>query len=184
MSRGIRGRAVSILIQGMSMPSQWTIAVLSRAIVALVLWLFVSDGSYAQAPFNRLAGHWSGSGTIDMSSGARERIKCRAAYDVLGDQRQLQLNLRCASESYKFDLRASAAYSGGAIAGNWSESTRGVGGTISGRADGERFHVVARAMSFVATLTLVTHGGYQSVSIRTQDPQADIRGVSISLRRG
>jgi hypothetical protein len=167
----------------MSIPSQWTNKIVPRAILVLVVWLFFSGGCYAQAPFNRLAGQWSGSGTIDMSNGARERIKCRAAYDVLGDQRQLQLNIRCASESYNFDLRASANYSAGAIAGNWSESTRGVAGTISGRADGERIQVVARASSFVATMALVTHGGHQSVSIRTQDPQADIRGVSISLRR-
>jgi hypothetical protein len=32
-------------------------------------------------------------------------------------------------------------------------------------------------------MTLVTHGNHQSVAIRTQDAQADIRGVSISLRR-
>lgn len=166
------------------MPSQSANKVMPGAIfLALMMWLFATGGSYAQAPFHRLAGQWSGSGTIDMADGARERIKCRASYDVLGDQRQLQLNIRCASESYNFDLRASASYSGGAIAGNWSKSTRGVGGTISGRADGDRFHVVARAASFVASMTLVTHGGHQSVVIRTQDPQADIRGVSISLRR-
>jgi len=169
---------------GVSMPFQWTNRILPRAFLALTIWLLVGGGSYAQAPFNRLAGQWSGSGTIDMASGARERIKCRASYDVLNDQKRLQLNIRCASESYNFDLRASATYSGGAISGNWSETTRNVAGTISGRADGDRFHVVARASSFAASLTLVTHGGRQTVAIRTQDPQSDIKGVSINLRRG
>ena len=169
---------------GMSIPFQWTIGILPRALLALTIWLLVGGGSYAQSPFDRLAGQWSGSGTIDMANGAHERIKCRASYDVLGDQKKLQLNIRCASESYNFDLRASAVYSSGAINGNWSESTRMVAGTISGRADGDRFHVVARAASFAATLSLVTHGGRQSVAIRTQDPKSDIKGVSISLRRG
>ena len=177
-------RAVTILGHGMSRSSHWKMKLVSKAILALMVLLFIGAGAYAQAPFNRLAGQWSGSGTIDMANGARERIKCRAAYDVLGDQRQLQLNIRCASESYHFDLRASATYSAGAISGTWSESTRGIGGAISGRADGEHFQVVARASSFVATLALVTHGGHQSVSIKTQDPQADIKGVSIILRRG
>jgi hypothetical protein len=171
-----------ILRHGLSMPFHWTNRILPRALFALMIWLLVGSGSYAQAPFDRLAGQWSGSGTIDMANGAHERIKCRASYDVL-DQRNLQLNIRCASESYNFDLRASATYSGGTITGNWSESTRLVAGTISGRADGERFQVVARAASFAANITLVTHGGRQSVAIRTQDPQSDIRGVSISLRR-
>jgi hypothetical protein len=58
-----------------------------------------------------------------------------------------------------------------------------VAGTISGRADGDRFQVVARAASFGASLTLVTHGGRQSVLIRSQDSQASLRGASIHLRR-
>jgi hypothetical protein len=167
----------------MSMPFQWTNRILPKTFLALMIWLLVGGGAFAQAPFDRLAGQWTGSGTIDMANGAHERIKCRASYDV-PDHRQLQLNIRCASESYNFDLRASAVYSGGAISGNWGESTRMVAGTISGRADGDRIQVVARAASFAASLTLVTHGGRQSVAIRTQDPQSDIRGVSISLRRG
>jgi hypothetical protein len=88
-----------------------------------------------------------------------------------------------ASDSFNFDLRASANYSAGAIAGNWSESTRNIAGTISGRADGDRFQVVARASSFVATLIVITHGGRQSVVIRSHDAQASIKGASISLKR-
>jgi hypothetical protein len=42
---------------------------------------------------------------------------------------------------------------------------------------------VARAASFVATLTLVTHGGRQSVVLRSQDPQSTIKAVSVNLRR-
>jgi hypothetical protein len=118
-----------------------------------------------------------------LSNGAHESIKCRAAYDVLNDQRKLQLNIRCASESANFDLRASALYSAGSVSGNWSETNRGVAGTISGRAEGDRFQVVARASSFTATLTLVTHGGRQLVTIRSHDSEATIKGVSISLRR-
>ena len=135
------------------------------------------------APFDRLAGRWSGSGTIDLANGAREPIRCRAAYDVLGEQKILQLNLRCASESYNFDLRASANYSAGAISGVWSESTHNAAGTISGRADGDHFQVLAKGQSFSASLTLITRGGRQSVSIRTQNAQASIRGVSINLKR-
>jgi hypothetical protein len=150
----------------------------------LVVWLFVGGYSFAQAPFDRLAGQWSGTGTVDMASGARERIKCRASYDSLGDQKKLQLNIRCASESYNFDLRASASYAGGAVTGNWSESTRNVAGTITGRADGDHLQVVARASSFTASLSLVTHGGRQTVTIKPQDQKSDIRNVSISLKRG
>jgi len=169
----------------MSVPLQRMADVLRKAGLAMALTFSAAITSYAQsiAPFDRLAGQWSGSGTIELSNGTHESIRCRAAYDALNDQRKLQLNIRCASESFNFDLRASAHYSGGAITGNWSESTRNVGGTISGRAEGDRFHVVARASSYAASLTVVTHGGRQSVVIRSQDAQANVRGASINLKR-
>jgi hypothetical protein len=130
-----------------------------------------------------LAGQWFGSGTIELSDGKREPIRCRASYDVLGDQRNLRLNIRCASDSYNFDLRASATYSSGSVSGFWSESTRLVSGTISGRADSEHIHVVAKAASFSANLTVTTHGTRQSVVIRAQSADAGIKAVSMNLRR-
>jgi hypothetical protein len=103
---------------------------------------------------------------------------------VLGDQRNLQLSIRCASDSYNFDLRASATYSAGSVSGTWSETTRLVAGTISGKADSEHIQVVARASSFSASLTLATHGSRQSVVIKAHSTEAGIKGVSMNLRRG
>jgi hypothetical protein len=169
----------------MSNPSQSASLVLRGTTLALTLWLFFGEAGYGQgtASFERLAGQWSGSGTIDLSDGAREPIKCRAAYDVLREQHNLQLNIRCASDSYNFDLRASANETGGAIRGSWSESTRNAAGTISGSAEGDRFHVVAKGPTFGASLTVVTRGNRQSVTIKSQDSQAKIKGASIALRR-
>jgi hypothetical protein len=169
----------------MSVPLRGATAFMRGAVLAMALALSAVGPSYAQriAPFDRLAGQWSGSGTIELSNGSNESIRCRATYDVLREQSKLQLNIRCASQGANFDLRASADYSAGAISGYWSESSRGASGTISGRAEGDRFQVVARAASYVATLTLVTHGGRQSVVIRSQDPQSTIKAVSVNLRR-
>ena len=168
-----------------SVTLQSTMSVLRIVGLAIALMLSVAGTCRAQsiAAFDRLAGQWSGSGTIELSNSGHESIRCRAAYDVLNAQRKLELNIRCASESFNFDLRASANYSSGAITGNWSETNRGLAGTITGRAEGDRFQVVARASSFTATLTLITHGGRQSVMIRSHDNQASIKGVSINLKR-
>ena len=106
-----------------------------------------------------------------------------AAYDVLEDQNKLQLNLHCASQSYNFDLRASAVYSGGAITGNWSESSRNAAGTLSGKIEGAGFQVVAKGQTFSANLNLATRGANQSVTITSQDAQAEVRGATITLRR-
>src|SRR5262249_37493362 len=169
----------------MSVPFRGTIGVMRGVVLAMALTLSVAGPSSAQriAPFDRLVGQWSGSGTIELSNGSHESIRCRATYDVLREQSKLQLSIRCASEGSNFDLRANAEYSAGALSGYWSESTPGASGTSSGRAEGDRFQVVARAASFVATLTLVTHGGRQSVTIRSHDNQSTIRAVSVNLRR-
>jgi hypothetical protein len=136
------------------------------------------------SPFAPLAGSWSGAGTIDLANGRHEPIRCRASYDVLEEQSKLQLNLHCASESYNFDLRASAAYSGSAITGTWSESSRNAAGSLSGKVEGVGFQVVAKGPTFAANLNLVTQGDKQSVTIKSQDAQAEVRGATITLRRG
>ena len=165
------------------------------AALALTILVFVGGASNAQraatqgsasseGPFGQLAGSWSGSGTIDLSNGRHEPIKCRASYDVLEEQNKLQLNIHCASDSYNFDLRGSANYAGGAITGTWSESTRNAAGTLSGKVDGVGFQVVAKGPTFTANLNLVTRGDKQSVTIKSQDAQADVQGATITLQRG
>jgi hypothetical protein len=132
-------------------------------------------------PFAGLSGSWSGGGTISLASGANERIRCRAVYDVGSGGRALQLSIRCASDSYNFDLAGNVVSQGGAISGTWSESSRGVNGTVSGRASGSQIQAFAQGAGFSAGLSLSTHGNRQSVVIRPQG--ADVTAVSIALAR-
>ena len=145
--------------------------------------LLLSSQAQAQGagPFAALSGSWAGGGTISLSSGAAERIRCRAAYDVGSAGRAVQLSIRCASDSYNFDLAGSVVYQGGAVTGTWSESTRGVSGTVSGRAGGSTIQVFAQGAGFSAGLSMATHGNRQSVEIRPQG--ADVTAVSIVLSR-
>ncbi len=57
-------------------------------------------------PFAPLSGHWSGSGTIRVKSAenlTNERIRCTANYRLRGNY-NVDLQLGCNSDSYKFDL--------------------------------------------------------------------------------
>ncbi len=171
--------------QGKNMPSRsmpfhapaWSGAALALA------FLLLSAAAHAQGagPFGSMSGSWSGGGTISLSSGANERIRCRAAYDVGSGGRALQLSIRCASDSYNFDLAGSVVSQGGALTGTWSESTRGVNGTVSGRAGGNQIQAYAQGSGFSAGLSLATHGNRQSVVIRPTG--ADVTSVSIALAR-
>ena len=133
-------------------------------------------------PFSGLAGSWSGSGHISLSDGTRERIRCRAHYAVGNDGNMLQQSLRCASDSYNFELRSDVESHGGRITGNWNESTRQIGGTLSGRARHGRIEVSVQNPNFSARLTLISHGRHQSVIIRSSGG-GQFTGASISLAR-
>jgi hypothetical protein len=134
--------------------------------------------------FARLAGEWNGNGTIELANGSREPLRCKAAYDVLGEQSNLQLNIRCASDSYNFDLRGSATLAGTGVSGSWSESTRNAAGKISGTARGDKIDVVAESAAFTANLSLMTRGNKQSVTIKSKEDNSSVRGATINLQRG
>jgi hypothetical protein len=133
------------------------------------------------SPFRAMAGSWSGGGTISMANGDQERLRCRASYDVATTGNELNLNLRCASPSYNFDLTSAAQYRGGEISGSWSEASRNASGSLSGRAIGDHVDVAARGQNFAANLSLTTRGNRQSISIHPAG--SDVRVVSLSLER-
>jgi hypothetical protein len=151
----------------------------------LLLASLCLSGSAVQAavpsPFTAMAGSWSGGGMLSTTDGNQERLRCRASYDVGVTGMELRLNLKCASESYNFDLASDVQYRGGAITGSWSEASRNASGTLSGRAAGDRIEASARSENFSAELSLTTRGGRQTVSIRPQG--TNIADVSLALLR-
>jgi hypothetical protein len=157
----------------------------SAGVGAVLVALLVASSAHSQGanPFTKLAGQWAGSGTIDLASGATEPIKCRASYDVLEEQNNLQLSIRCASDSYNFDMHASATLASTAVSGTWTEVSRNVAGKISGTAAGDHIDVVADSSAFNASLALVTHGNKQSVVIKSKEANTQVKGATISLQR-
>ena len=164
-------------------PSRNHGAVRSLMVAAALLFAaFVSSSSsYAQAgPFAGLAGVWSGGGIVTLDDGSTERIRCRATYAVGNGGNGLNQSLTCASDSYRFNLASNVVASGGSLSGTWSESSRGVNGSLEGRGANGNFQVIASAPGFTANITLTTRGNRQSVVIRAE---SQFRGASISLSR-
>jgi hypothetical protein len=116
-----------------------------------------------------------------LSNGSNERIRCRATYMVGNAGNQLQQELRCASDSYRFELRGNVTHSGGQISGNWSEATRNTGGNVSGRASEGQVQAIVLGPAFAANLAVTTRGDRQSVHIRSEG--AEVAQVSITLNR-
>jgi hypothetical protein len=135
----------------------------------------------AETPFAHFTGSWSGSGTITVQDGSRERIRCRGNYKASEGGASMNLSLRCASDSYKFELASDIAYDGGNISGSWNETTRQVYGQLAGRMTSNRIQATASSVGFNATLSISTRGNSQSVSIKS--PGSEISEVAISLAR-
>jgi hypothetical protein len=160
---------------------------MTKSNIATAGWLLVALSlagcpAYAAiSPFRAMAGTWSGGGVLSMANGEQQRLRCRASYDVAGRGDELSLSLRCASDSYNFDLTGNVEYQGGAISGQWSEATRNASGSIEGRAAGDHVEAAARGNNFSANLSLTTRGNRQTVSIRPEG--TDVRSVSLALER-
>ena len=146
----------------------------------LILAALPSAVQAATSPFIAMSGSWSGSGTITTSNGNKERIRCRAKYDVDGAGSSLDLTLRCASDSYNFELQSNATHSNGAVSGTWSETTRRVGGNIEGHARGNAMSLRVSGI-ISATLGVSTNANQQSISI--QAPGTELQSVAISMNR-
>jgi hypothetical protein len=137
---------------------------LTFAAVAFFMTAFAASTGHAQSgPFAGMAGSWGGGGTVTLDDGSSERIRCRATYRVAGPN--MEMTLTCASDAYKFALQASVADQGGTVSGNWSETSRNVGGTLQGRGGGGNFQVVASAPGFNSRITLRTVGNRQTVDM-------------------
>lgn len=153
------------------------------AAAVLLASLFASASAAPRGgPFAGMSGSWGGPGTLSTNTGAKEKIRCRATYKVGETGADLTLELRCASDSYKFELNGSVQNNDGTISGTWSEATRGAIGTISGTSKGNLLNLRASSPVFSATLAVTTQGNSQTISILS--PGSEISAVSINLNRG
>src|SRR6266852_6873252 len=102
--------------------------------IGVALLLSVSAGHAQSGPFAGFDGAWSGTGTVTLSNGTTEHIRCKADYKVAASGMGLKQNLHCASDSYKFDLSSDVTSQGDRISGNWSEKSRNIFGNLQGTA--------------------------------------------------
>ncbi|QND73714.1 hypothetical protein [Tardiphaga robiniae] len=153
---------------------------LKAATVGAILMLSATAGhAQSASPFAGFDGSWSGSGTVSLSDGSSEQIRCRATYNVVGGT-ALKQSLRCASDSYKFELSSDVKSQGNQVSGTWGEASRNIFGNLQGSAGGGQIDVFVEAAGFAANLTLTTKGNKQLVSISSK---GQIRDVSINMIR-
>ena len=149
---------------------------------ALLLIGASATPSLAEGPFASFAGNWSGTGLVSTTSGAKEKLRCRAHYDVGGGGNTLSQNLTCASDSYKFNVVSDVQAEGGAISGNWSETSRNANGKISGSITPSQVSAYVAGVGFTARIGIAARGGKQSITISPTG--TDISNVSVTMSKG
>ena len=156
-------------------------AVKAAGAVAVLMLSVAASQAQSSGPFAGFDGSWTGSGTVALSNGTTEHIRCKADYKVNASGLGLKQNLHCASDSYKFDLSSDVTSQGDRISGNWSEAGRNIFGNLQGTAGGGQIDVFVEASGFAANLNLRTNGTKQSVQINSK---GEIRGVTITMTKG
>lgn len=135
-----------------------------------------SAGSFAQ-----LSGSWNGGGKVQFADGKSERISCRAYYNPKGGD-ELGLAIRCASTSYKIEIRASLQNENGRLSGRWEERTFNAQGDVTGRASHGSIRMSINGGGLSGSMSVSYGGSSQAVSISTEG--TNLKGVTINLSRG
>jgi hypothetical protein len=156
---------------------------LTAAAAAFVL---IGSSAYSEKvnPFTKFGGNWTGNGLIYLSNGNKEKIRCRAGITPaeLMNVISLKLELRCAGDSYNFEIHSELNYISGAVTGSWTEKSRGINGNVTGTVNEEKIQAVAESQTFTATLELISQSESKQ-QVRITSPGSEMTDVLIGLNR-
>lgn len=151
-----------------------TLRLALASIIAAGPLMLVSTPASAAKVFSSLAGSWSGSGTLRLANGKREKLRCTAYYTKKGSN-GLGLAIRCASPASQINMRGVLRGGGSAVTGTWEERTFNAGGSVSGTATNSSLRLSIRG-SVSGSLSISVSGKRNSVTMSTAN------AGSVSLR--
>ncbi len=159
------------------MKQVWAAGALATLLSTIALTPAVAAG-----PFTGFAGEWSGGGDISMTDGSQEKIRCKASYSVGPSGEALNINVNCASDSYRVNIISNVVAQGTSFSGTWRETTRQADGKVTGRvpAPGE-LQASLDGTGFGIQLAATTNGKQQAVTIQAEG--TDVKSVKISLHK-
>jgi hypothetical protein len=130
--------------------------------------------------FAKVTGTWNGNGTITMQDGAKERIRCRIEYKGAG--KKLDQLMRCASDSYKFNVNAAIEYAASDISGKWNATDYDLNGEVTGRVEGNQMLVRIRGSGLSVNLVVAVNGKKQDIKLISEGTK--VSGMTVSLAKG
>jgi hypothetical protein len=147
--------------------------------LAFALSLAAGAATLAAAPIEDLSGYWSGSGSVTLSNGRTENVKCAVTYKVSEGGGQVRQSMRCASADYSINALAELQIKGGQVSGSWEEKTYSATGQVSGRYTGSTFVLSIEGANFTAAMNVSVSDCRQSISIAPKG--LEVSKISIGL---
>ena len=135
----------------------------------------------AAGPIEDLSGYWTGAGTVLLTNGSTERVKCAVIYKVGGSGTQIIQTMRCASADYNINAAAELRVNGAQVSGNWEEKTYSATGDVSGRYTGSSFVLSIKGQNFTAGMNVGLSSCKQSINITPQG--LEVRRISMNLAK-
>jgi len=148
---------------------------------AVCLVLISSSPSHAGPTLDELAGTWMGVGSMKPKDGAREKVRCKVAYNVTKPGRSLSLDLRCASDAYKMVLSANIDQDGTELSGNWFEHEYRQGGKVVGINKDGLIEARIEGNTVAALVTIQTKANHQTFLMEA--PGSWMSEVAIELNK-
>lgn len=131
------------------------------------------------SPIEGLSGYWSGNGSVVLSNGSTERVKCAVIYKVSEGGSQIRQTMRCASADYKIDSLAELSVKGEKVSGSWEEKTYSATGEVSGKFADNNFVLSIKGVNFTAAMNVSLSDCKQNISISPQG--LEVTKISIGL---
>jgi len=131
----------------------------------------------ASAITDALEGTWSGSGTLTLTNGETERIRCRGTGQ--SDGNAVRQSFKCATSGKNFNFSTSLRFSGSRVSGEWRGPKRS--GTAAGQATPTSLRLRLRSQSGTGNLTAAI--GACSQSLQVTGWSDELNTLSVQLRK-
>lgn len=122
-------------------------------------------GANSSAPVAKLAGRWTGGGTMVPTYGPNEQFRCIITYAVGEGASRIRQHLRCQGGDTSFDAVTRLDISGDRVTGVWVENTYSINGTVRGTLTPKGFDIRLLGTFFQARMTVVANACEQSLKV-------------------
>lgn len=134
-------------------------------------------------PIEKLAGRWSGEGTMVPTSGRNEQFRCVITYQVAEESSRVRQHLRCKGDNRNFDAVTRMDIDDDKVTGVWADNVYSISGTLHGNVTDRGFNIQLRSAFFDARMSVVSSGCQQTVRVTPNDSSVGMKELAATLKK-